>query len=103
MAELPVQKRERLLGLGLPKADVVILTDELATANYFDATCAAGAAPKSAANWIMGDLMAHCKVGGRVGWEGGGGATGLTHVAGSSQVLMDQGCSQQKHPQAALA
>lgn len=76
MAELPVQKRERLLGLGLPKADVVILTDELATANYFDATCAAGAAPKSAANWIMGDLMAHCKVGGWVGWVGLGGGGG---------------------------
>lgn len=62
MAELPVAKRARYLGLGLPKADVLILADELATADFFDATMAAGAPAKAAANWIMGDIMAACKV-----------------------------------------
>lgn len=61
MAELPTAKRERYLSLGLPRADVLILADELATADFFDATMAAGAPPKAAANWIMGDIMAACK------------------------------------------
>lgn len=62
MAELPTAKRARYLALGLPKADVLILADELATADFFDATMAAGAPAKAAANWIMGDIMAACKV-----------------------------------------
>jgi hypothetical protein len=62
MAELPAAKRARYLSLGLPHADVIILADELATANFFDAAMAAGAPPKAAANWIMGDIMAACKV-----------------------------------------
>eukprot|EP00878_Enallax_costatus_P033632 GHUV01037170.1.p1 GENE.GHUV01037170.1~~GHUV01037170.1.p1 ORF type:complete len:307 (+),score=142.84 GHUV01037170.1:463-1383(+) len=61
MAELPVAKRGRYLSLGLPRADVLILADELATAEFFDATMTAGAPPKAAANWIMGDIMAYCK------------------------------------------
>jgi hypothetical protein len=61
MAELPGEKRARYLGLGLPLADVLILADELGTADYFDATLKAGAPAKAAANWIMGDLMAACK------------------------------------------
>ena len=71
MAELPAQKRARYLALGLPPADVLILADELATAALFDAVlgAASGAgvgastAAKAAANWIMGDVMAYCKVG----------------------------------------
>lgn len=62
MAELPVEKRQRYLSLGLPPADVLILADELATADFFDAAVASGAAAKAAANWIMGDVMAYCKV-----------------------------------------
>eukprot|EP00879_Flechtneria_rotunda_P008332 GHRR01008727.1.p1 GENE.GHRR01008727.1~~GHRR01008727.1.p1 ORF type:complete len:507 (+),score=170.60 GHRR01008727.1:991-2511(+) len=61
MAELPVAKRARYLSLGLPRADVLILADELATADFFDATMAAGTPAKAAANWIMGDIMAYCK------------------------------------------
>jgi len=61
MAELPKEKRARYMSLGLPRADVIILADELATADYFDATVTAGAPAKAAANWIMGDLMAYCK------------------------------------------
>lgn len=28
---------------------------------YFDAAIASGAEPRQAANWVMGDLAAHCK------------------------------------------
>ncbi|KAF8058122.1 hypothetical protein HT031_005782 [Scenedesmus sp. PABB004] len=61
LAELPVAKRARYLSLGLPRADVLILADELSTSDYFDAALAAGAPAKAAANWVMGDLMAACK------------------------------------------
>lgn len=61
MAELPTAKRARYQSLGLPRADVLILADELATAEFFDATMSAGAPAKAAANWIMGDIMAACK------------------------------------------
>ena len=62
MGELPKQVRKRLRGLKLPPADVLVLADELPTACYFDAVLGAGAPPKAAANWVMGDVMAHSKV-----------------------------------------
>jgi aspartyl-tRNA(Asn)/glutamyl-tRNA(Gln) amidotransferase subunit B len=43
-------------------ADVLILADDPAVSQYYDAVLAAGAAPKQAANWINGDIMAYCKV-----------------------------------------
>jgi len=49
------------VGLGLPPADAVVLADEPPTAAYFDAVLEAGAPPKPAANWVMGDIMAFCK------------------------------------------
>ncbi len=62
MPELPAEFRRRYRQLGLPAADVLVLADELPTAHYFDSVLAAGAAAKPAANWIMGDIMAFCKV-----------------------------------------
>ena len=62
MPDLPAQYRRRYRELGLPAADVLVLADELPTAQYFDAVLKAGAAAKPAANWIMGDIMAFCKV-----------------------------------------
>lgn len=38
------------------------MTDDMATAAYYDAAVAAGAPAKTAANWVLGDLTAHCKV-----------------------------------------
>lgn len=62
LPELPAAKRARYTQqLGLPPGDVAVLADEAATASYFDAAVAAGAPAKQAANWIMGDIMAHCK------------------------------------------
>ena len=62
MAELPEQIRKRFRELQLPPADVLVLTDELPVAQYFDAVLKAGAPPKAAANWVMGDVMGSCKV-----------------------------------------
>jgi len=61
LPELPVARRARYVGLGLPPADAVVLADEPPTAAYFDAVLEAGAPAKPAANWVMGDIMAFCK------------------------------------------
>lgn len=58
--ELPAQKRHRYEdALGLSAYDARVLTDDQATALYFEATIAAGADAKQAANWIMGDIAAY--------------------------------------------
>lgn len=62
MPEMPAAKRQRYLSMGISVQDVLTLTDDMATAHYFDAVLAAGAPLKPATNWVMGDLMAHCKV-----------------------------------------
>ena len=62
MGELPEQIRQRFRDLKLPPADVLVLADDLQVAQYFDSTLAAGASPKAAANWIMGDITGFCKV-----------------------------------------
>ena len=57
LPELPIAKKERFTtGLGLPARDAEILIAEQEIAHYFDACVAAGAPPKAAANWILGDL-----------------------------------------------
>lgn len=62
LPEMPAAARQRLLGLKLPIADVLTLTDDMATAAYLTETLAAGAPAKQAANWVMGDLLGYCKV-----------------------------------------
>lgn len=57
MEELPSKKRERYKALGLPIADVLVLADDTPIAAYFDATVAAGAVAKQAANWVMASLF----------------------------------------------
>ncbi|MFM7425302.1 MAG: Asp-tRNA(Asn)/Glu-tRNA(Gln) amidotransferase subunit GatB [Elainella sp.] len=60
LPELPAAKRHRYESeLGLSAYDARILTDDQAIAEYFEATIAAGASPKLAANWIMGDISAY--------------------------------------------
>lgn len=57
LPELPDARRARLTkDYGLSDYDAGIITSSRAMAEYFDATVAAGADPKLAANWIMGDL-----------------------------------------------
>jgi aspartyl-tRNA(Asn)/glutamyl-tRNA(Gln) amidotransferase subunit B len=60
LPELPYQKRQRYESeLGLSAYDARVLTDDRTVAEYFEATVTAGANPKQAANWIMGDISAH--------------------------------------------
>ncbi len=58
LPELPDAKVARYTSaMGLPDYDAWLLTNERATAEWFEAAVAAGAQPKAASNWIMGELM----------------------------------------------
>lgn len=60
MPELPAERRHRYAEqLGLSQYDARVLTEERAMADYFEATVAAGADAKAAANWLSGDIAAH--------------------------------------------
>ncbi|HIK28314.1 MAG: Asp-tRNA(Asn)/Glu-tRNA(Gln) amidotransferase subunit GatB [Oscillatoriaceae bacterium SKW80] len=60
LPELPAQKRHRYESeLGLSAYDARVLTDDRQVAEYFEAVVAAGANPKQAANWVMGDITAY--------------------------------------------
>lgn len=60
LPELPHQKRHHYeTELGLSAYDARVMTDDRATAEYFEATVAAGAPAKPAANWIMGNIGAY--------------------------------------------
>jgi aspartyl-tRNA(Asn)/glutamyl-tRNA(Gln) amidotransferase subunit B len=55
LPELPAARRARLVAVhGIPEQDAVQLTEDAATADLFEATVAAGAPAKQAANWIIG-------------------------------------------------
>ncbi|KAG1658346.1 hypothetical protein FOA52_002119 [Chlamydomonas sp. UWO 241] len=60
MPELPSAKRARYVSLGLPLYDVLLLAGDVTTAGFFDACVSEGVAPKTASNWIMGDISAYC-------------------------------------------
>ncbi len=58
LPELPDAKSSRFVAeLGLPAQDADLLSSERETAEWFEQAISAGAQPKAAANWIMGDLM----------------------------------------------
>jgi aspartyl-tRNA(Asn)/glutamyl-tRNA(Gln) amidotransferase subunit B len=58
LPELPEARRSRLeLALGIPTYDARVLTSEAPLADYFEAVVAAGVEPKTAANWVMSDVM----------------------------------------------
>jgi aspartyl-tRNA(Asn)/glutamyl-tRNA(Gln) amidotransferase subunit B len=57
LPELPAARRARYEEqLGLSAYDAGVLTADLALADYFDATVAAGASAKGAANWVTGEF-----------------------------------------------
>ena len=59
LPELPAVKRGRYTTeLGLSQYDANLLTQDRATAEFFEACCAASNNPKAAANWMLGDLSA---------------------------------------------
>ena len=60
LPDLPAKKRHHYeTELGLSAYDARVLTEEKATAEYFEAAVEKGANSKTAANWIMGDIAAH--------------------------------------------
>ncbi len=57
LPELPDARRRRFVTqYGLPEYDANVLTQSPALAEYFERTAAAAGNPKSASNWIMGEL-----------------------------------------------
>ncbi|HKT61125.1 MAG TPA: Asp-tRNA(Asn)/Glu-tRNA(Gln) amidotransferase subunit GatB [Gemmatimonadales bacterium] len=58
LPELPEARRARLeLAYGLSPYDARVLTSEIALAEYYESVVSAGVEPKTAANWVMGDVM----------------------------------------------
>jgi aspartyl-tRNA(Asn)/glutamyl-tRNA(Gln) amidotransferase subunit B len=58
--ELPDARKNRYMEVwGLPEYDAKVLTVTREMADFFEATVAAGADPKQASNWIMGDVSAY--------------------------------------------
>lgn len=59
LPELPDVKRQRFIDeYGLSDYDAAVITDSRALADYYETLVKAGAEPKLAANWVMGDLAA---------------------------------------------
>jgi aspartyl-tRNA(Asn)/glutamyl-tRNA(Gln) amidotransferase subunit B len=66
MPELPDARRRRFVtALALPEYDAAQLTQSREVADYFERSVQAGAAPKQASNWIMGELARALKERGR--------------------------------------
>jgi aspartyl-tRNA(Asn)/glutamyl-tRNA(Gln) amidotransferase subunit B len=62
MPELPAIKRKRFVEqYGLSEYDADVLTQSRAIGEYFDEVVSATKDPKTAANWVMGDLAALLK------------------------------------------
>ncbi|MEO6057865.1 MAG: Asp-tRNA(Asn)/Glu-tRNA(Gln) amidotransferase subunit GatB [Gemmatimonadales bacterium] len=58
LPELPEARRARLeLAHGLTAYDARVLTSEVALADYYESVVGAGVEPKTAANWLMGEVM----------------------------------------------
>ena len=58
MPELPEARRQRFVdAFGLPAYDAGVLTQSSGLADYFEATVAACNSPKTASNWVMGELL----------------------------------------------
>jgi aspartyl-tRNA(Asn)/glutamyl-tRNA(Gln) amidotransferase subunit B len=58
LPELPEAKRSRLeSAYGIPAYDAKVITGDVKLAEYFESVAHAGADPKVAANWVMGEVM----------------------------------------------
>ena len=58
--EMPEQRRARYVNeWGVTEYDANVLTQTMEMSYFFEATVAAGADPKLAANWLMGDVSAY--------------------------------------------
>lgn len=57
LPELPDARKERYMKeFGLSSEDAVFMTNDKATADYFEAAVDAGAGPKACVNWLMGEF-----------------------------------------------
>ncbi|MGD0498341.1 MAG: Asp-tRNA(Asn)/Glu-tRNA(Gln) amidotransferase subunit GatB [Bryobacteraceae bacterium] len=66
MPELPARKRARFLAdYGLREYDADVLTAGRAISEYYETVATVSGNPKTAANWVMGDLMGLLKAEGR--------------------------------------
>jgi aspartyl-tRNA(Asn)/glutamyl-tRNA(Gln) amidotransferase subunit B len=62
MPELPAKKRARFVEeYGLKEADAQVLTATRAMSDYYERVAEASGDPKTAANWVMGDLLGALK------------------------------------------
>jgi aspartyl-tRNA(Asn)/glutamyl-tRNA(Gln) amidotransferase subunit B len=62
MPELPADKRRRFVeSYGLREYDAGVLTATRAVSDYFEKAAAASGDPRTAANWVAGDLMGALK------------------------------------------
>ena len=58
MPELPDAKRERFVAeYGLPYEDILVLTETIETADYYEKVVKAGGDPVRSSNWVRTDLM----------------------------------------------
>ncbi len=84
LPELPEAKRARFVTrYGLSDRDAATLVTDRATADYFEAMCAAGAEGRAAANWVSGEIAAAANA------ESGasGGDIGSPHEHGRREVV----------------
>src|SRR5450432_47903 len=66
MPELPASRRKRFIGnYGLSEYNAEVLTSTRAMSEYFEKVAAASGDARAAANWVMGDLAALLKEGGK--------------------------------------
>lgn len=61
LPELPAQKKERLIEMGIPVYDAGVLTASRQLADYFERTVELFPNPKAVSNWIMTELMRELK------------------------------------------
>ncbi len=61
MPELPAQKLQRYIDLGLSEYDGKVLVNQMEMASFFDKAVKEGVNPKTASNFIMGEIAAFLK------------------------------------------
>jgi len=61
MPELPDEKRRRYIGLGLSEYDASVIVEQMELALFFDKVLDAGANPKTAVNFLTGEIAAYLK------------------------------------------
>jgi len=62
LPELPLQRKDRLVrDYGLPAYDADVLTSTKELADYYEAVAAAAGNPKTASNWVMGEVLRKLK------------------------------------------